>query len=82
MIDKIPIWLRKLVYQIYNNQCCLCRSRHLLQIHHLSYEKPITLEKLELRCLWCHITSHIDKFEEMLEWAIKKYGIDKVFANG
>ena len=79
MKQKIPFWLRLAIYEIYNKQCCLCGSKHLLQIHHLSYEYPIAIEKLELRCFWCHITAHMEKFDEMVQWAVKKYGYERVF---
>ena len=80
MRQKIPKQLRWLIYNIFNNQCCLCGSKHLLQIHHLDYSNPITIEKLELRCFWCHILEHSYKFDEMLQWGIEKYGYEKVFA--
>lgn len=54
---------RKLALQFYGNNCCLCGSRHDLQVHHRHYRTIFheNMEDLILLCESCHRMFHKKK---------------------
>lgn len=54
---------RKLALEFYGNNCCLCGSRHSIQVHHRNYRNIFheNMEDLILLCESCHKQFHKNK---------------------
>ena len=66
----IPLEIRKEVKAVYNNQCAVCSTRQLLQIHHLDNNaENNNFDNLILLCAEHHAEQHPEKYEKMIEWA-------------
>lgn len=68
-----PKEIRKLVKELYGNQCAYCgeKNRKILQIHHIDHDPSNNdIHNLVLICVWCHFYEHGDV--GIIEWAIRK----------
>lgn len=54
---------RKIALQFYGNNCCLCGSKHSIQVHHRNYKNLFkeSMEDLILLCESCHRMFHKKK---------------------
>lgn len=54
---------RRAALQFYGNNCCLCGTRHNIQVHHRNYRNIFkeSMEDLILLCESCHKTFHKKK---------------------
>ena len=69
---KIDSKLRRLVWELYGNECSICgeADKKILQVHHISGDASDNeIDNLMLVCVWCHaLCFHIDKIDKMLAW--------------
>jgi len=72
-LNNIPLYIRKLIRDIYGGSCAYCGQRERLHIHHIDKDRtnnsPSNLIQL---CNICHGKMHPEKFRQVAFWRKRK----------